>query len=112
VGVPNPREIACPLCGVRHRPPLKQGWNFIPCKEDHGIVVYVDEAGDIREIHGAAFSPTAGGLEIVESKLHLVPRWIDIDRVRAVIEGSVRPSEADRAAISLLMNMGILRRRV
>ena len=112
MGVPNSREIACPICRDRHRPSLKQGWNFIPCREDHGIVIYVDESGNIREVHGAVLSATAGGLEIVESRLHLVPRWIDIDRIRAVIEGRVRPSEADRAAISLLMNMGILRRKL
>jgi len=111
LSAPGAREITCPICGQRHRPPLSRGWNFVPCSQDHGIVVFVDSGGNVREVHGASLSKASSGLVLEEGKLHLVPKWINVDRIRAVIEGKASPTEADRAGISLLLNLGILKRR-
>jgi len=111
LGASGAREITCPICGQKHRPPLSRGWNFVPCKPDHGIVVFVDEGGSVREVHGASLSETSSGLTLDERRLHLVPKWVSVDRIRAIVEGRARPTEADRAAMSLLLNLGILKRR-
>ena len=101
----------CPVCkldlDVTVR--LESGWNVIP-HFDHAIVVWVDDKGNVREVYPArTVSAPVDGLEIDQSKLDLVPTSIDMSRISLILDGKLTPSEADLAAIRVLLRLGVIR---
>ncbi len=101
--------VTCPICGKRHDVSPSPGWNFVLCDVDHGVTVFVDGRGNVREVHGTKLAERGARLRFVPGMDDLAPTWIDVDRIRLVLDGTIPPSEEDEAAVRVLLRLGIVR---
>ena len=106
------RRVRCPRCGRVHEIPPNHpdGRFFLPCGEDHDLVIWVD-GGMVREVDVAESVFARVGFELIPDKAALAPSWIDMERVRALLAGRVRPTSEDIDVLMLLEELGVVRRK-
>ena len=106
------RRVRCPKCGRVHEipPDHPDGRFFLPCGEDHDLVIWVS-GGMVREVDVAESVFAKVGFELIPERAPLTPSWVDMDRVRALLSGRVRPSSEDIDVLMLLEELGVVRRK-
>ena len=103
------RKVVCPKCGREHEVPEVEGFAAIPCG-DHDLVVFIKKGmvRSVKAVPRVEGLPPLGRLRLKEGAEKYAPTVVDLDRVRAVLEGRAEPTERDLHAISILHKLGLL----